>query len=637
MHNSWSMEDFSAEKIQENMKNKIFTVPTYQRGIVWKESQKKDLVDTIKRGLPFGTLLIFKESNEDYLIIDGLQRSNALVEFVSNPTQFFDSDDIDDTALENIVSMVGDMNGNVSSQIAKVRSLLEMWVKKNHKTMKEVEAMQYASFCKVLYDEFPKSKGKELEIAELIEPMMKNFKEICKNINDTKVPAIVMQGDPAELPIIFERINSKGLVLSKYDIYAASWKQAKYKLNSDLNDLVLYNRNRYEHMLDGNSKLENYDSLDFVNDKELTAFEIAFGFGKKLCKDYPHLFGVSKEDKTVESIGFTIINTCLGMKNKDTAKMGDILLQRIGRTHINQFLLKILDCVHLTDIKVGKYSKFKSNSRTNAGAKPLHTEFQIASIVCSIFIMKYTTIIRGNNDEVEQIEYDFSKVNKEWYTIYETPFKENVAKIYIKEVLQHRWSGTGDKKLDMVLVTPDYYTKPVSQEDFASTLDIWNQSLNNERSEYKQVASPKEPELLIIAVLYLDMFDAQQQIDDTNYDIEHLATKKLMKKHLAKYNNNNQKELRLPISSMGNLCLLPEYTNRSKGDKTIYQDTKYLDKSHLTISEIEKKYTLTERKDLEWLDDYNWNRDEFKEKYENFIKYRYEIMKQKILANYKNI
>lgn len=49
MNNTWKLETFSAEKINENIEKKIFTIPRYQRGIVWTQRQKDTLVDTIKK------------------------------------------------------------------------------------------------------------------------------------------------------------------------------------------------------------------------------------------------------------------------------------------------------------------------------------------------------------------------------------------------------------------------------------------------------------------------------------------------------------------------------------------------------------------------------------------------------------
>lgn len=466
MNNEWKLEEFSAIDIERNIDAEVFTVPRFQRGVVWKEQQRTDLVDTIKKGLPFGTLLLYKDKvTNTYQIIDGLQRSNAIIKFVKNPTQFFDEDDIDISIIRKIVSLA-DMQGNIQAQEDKVLELLEKWVKNSHKTLSDVESMQFSKFGKVVSDFFPLCKGKEFDIGDLIEPMMQNYKEICKKISDTKIPAIILEGDPDLLPILFERINSKGTQLSKYQIYAATWSGKKYKLNDFFLDIVKANRDRYDLMLDGYGSIDEYNSVVFMNDKELDTFEIAFGFGKYLCNYWPHLFSKSKEEKQVESVGFTLINSCLRMKNKDVKFLNTALNERIGKDNINEFLTKIIDAVKLTDKFVGKFSKFKSNTRANAGERPLHTEFQIVSIITSVFLMKHAQIKRDQGDNIASITFNFSQTNKLWKNDYEKKFKSNVAKTYIMETMQRRWSGTGDKKLDMILINPEYYTKSVTKSEF---------------------------------------------------------------------------------------------------------------------------------------------------------------------------
>ena len=63
MGNSWKVELFKPKEISERLENKTFKVPRYQRGIVWKDQQRQDLVDTIKKGLPFGTLMLYADSS----------------------------------------------------------------------------------------------------------------------------------------------------------------------------------------------------------------------------------------------------------------------------------------------------------------------------------------------------------------------------------------------------------------------------------------------------------------------------------------------------------------------------------------------------------------------------------------------
>ena len=626
--NDWNSEEFSPEEIRKNYSDKVFTVPRYQRGIVWSAKQKAELIDSIKKGLPFGTLLLYKDSKTNiYQVIDGLQRSNTVLEFVNNPAQFFDEADMDIGVIRKIVDLIG-VKGNVGKLEEDIQKLLLEWVKKGHPTLKDVENMQYHKFGKVVAEKYATCKGREIEIAELVEPMMQNYKAICRKISQTRIPAIVMTGDDEMLPELFERINSRGTQLTKYQIYAASWSNTSFKITSDeLTDLIKYNKERYDNMLEGNSFLDDYEPSVFMKKCQLDAFQIAYGFGKYLCHKWPHLFGKPRSNHEVESIGFNLLTACLGLKNKDGKFLHTKLVERIGEAQINEFLLKIIEAVNITDKAIGKFSKFKLNSRKNSGLSPLHSEYQIVSIITSVFLCKYATIELDKDDEVICIEFDFEKQNVKWKRELKKQFENNVAKIYILEILGSKWVGGADRKMDHVLITPECYTKTILKDEFIKGLDEWYDKLNESRQEYQRVKSPQDEEILVLATLYLNLFSANQQVDGSKYDIEHIATQKLMKLRLEKYNG----EIRLPISSIGNLCLLPEYPNRSKGEKTIYQDSNYLTKSNITIKEVEQKYSFTTENDLEWLEDTNLMPDEFEDAYRKFINKRFERIKEKII------
>ena len=90
-------------------------------------------------------------------------------------------------------------------------------------------------------------------------------------------------------------------------------------------------------------------------------------------------------------------------------------------------------------------------------------------------------------------------------------------------------------------------------------------------------------------------------------------------------------DFRLPISSIGNICLLPEYDNRSKKNLTIYQDSDYL--NSVDIKEIESKYTFTTKEMMDWLNDKNLSQEKFKEEYYKFLNLRYMKIKELIKKN----
>lgn len=635
MKNTWKLESFTAEQINENIDKKVFTIPMYQRGVVWSQSQKDILIDTIKKGLPFGSLLLYYNNDDGkgtYQIIDGLQRSTTIIDFVQNPAQYFNEDDIEESGIEEIFNLA-----NLSTDKEEVKSQIKQylfeWVKNEHSNLSDVKRMQFVKFGVKLSKIYSSLLGKEVVIGDLIEPMMKNFQDICTSISFTRVPAIVLEGDSDALPLLFERINSQGAQLSKYQIYAATWITESYKITDKLKALVEYNRNRYDNMVDSGVMIDEYEPLEFMKKMSLNTFEIAYGLGKFLSKKWPHLFGDSKGVNDINSIAFTLLSTCLGLKYGEIKMLGSQMKDRLGGHDINVFLNKLLETVDFVDKLIGKFSKFKLNNRSTPN--PLHSELQIVSIIASVFLMKYATIGRNpNNDTIESITYNFSQNNKEWKSNLERLFKENISKRYIVDILQKRWSGTGDKKLDQILITPDYYaTRNISKNDFRNILMVWFDSLNEERLEFKRVARPKEAERLILAALYLPTLSANSHLNNEYYDIEHLVPQNIIKKKLERYNG----DLRLPISSIGNLCILPEYSNRSKKDKTIYSDTAYRRKTDLALDKIEALYSFTEKSDLEWVGKKQFSADDLKQLYMNFITVRFGRIVDILINNFNSL
>ena len=102
MKNDWKALTIKAYELEEKINNKSIQIPTYQRGVVWTIKMQKELIDSIKNGYPFGSLIIYTYgknmnlNNKPDLLIDGLQRSTAIFKFLNNPSIFFDANDISD-------------------------------------------------------------------------------------------------------------------------------------------------------------------------------------------------------------------------------------------------------------------------------------------------------------------------------------------------------------------------------------------------------------------------------------------------------------------------------------------------------------------------------------------------------------
>jgi uncharacterized protein with ParB-like and HNH nuclease domain len=61
-----------------------YKIPEWQRGEVWDDDRKQQLIDTILRGWTLPKLYLFKQSDDQFEVVDGQQRLNAIYEFFAN-------------------------------------------------------------------------------------------------------------------------------------------------------------------------------------------------------------------------------------------------------------------------------------------------------------------------------------------------------------------------------------------------------------------------------------------------------------------------------------------------------------------------------------------------------------------------
>ncbi|MEN8422123.1 DUF262 domain-containing protein [Acinetobacter junii] len=98
---SWSLLNL----VNDIRERRLVPDAYFQRDLVWREIHKKDFIETILLGLPFPQLFISKgkvdlvEMKTVSCIVDGQQRTNAIIEFIDNKFSVSDKffRDLDDT------------------------------------------------------------------------------------------------------------------------------------------------------------------------------------------------------------------------------------------------------------------------------------------------------------------------------------------------------------------------------------------------------------------------------------------------------------------------------------------------------------------------------------------------------------
>ena len=637
MNNNWNPNTIKVSELEKKMKSGQIAVPTYQRGVVWSQQQQKDLIDSIKKGYPFGSLIIFNhcKQGEPLLLIDGLQRSTSLFRFVNNPTDFFDEVDISDDNVEKIAVELGWDNPS-ETLIKDIKEKMVECAKtlKGSDSIKNMDVYNCASFLANTF-RYPSKNPNDFtfltNLKNIIDPTFNEFKNICTSIIDREIPYIEITGSDKELHTIFFRINDKGKKLTKENIFAATWANKSIKIvNPKLDEFIKIITDRYDSIESDGTSIYGYDHKKFKEEKELDVFEICHAFGKYIKGEYPELFGKINDTNKSEPIGFTLLNACL-LGTKDTLEsMNELLFDTFSDDNeINSFISKILVVIKYVDDLLAPYIKFKSNKRI--GGKPLHTDFQICSIIASIFRLKHVKEDNGIK------KFNLSSTNIDW-NFNDKLLRKNLIKRYLSDSLNNIWSGHGDNTLDNIIHNNyDYYTREIKKDDLEFTLRNWFNmyKVNNKEMIEKDIKSPSNSDKIIMNIIYSSTFTAKMQLNEDKFDIEHLFPKKLAERILSKYKG----KLKLPLSSIGNLCLLPEYTNRKKKDKTIYEDIEYtskVSKKNISIKDLENNYTFTSLNDLSWVND-NMTLNECEMNYNSFINSRFEKILEMVIDNlYEN-
>lgn len=603
-YKNWTLADIEEALNEGNQEGKKIVVPKFQRNLVWSDEQKKKFIDSVKNGYPIGTLLLYnKEGSNQYSLIDGLQRSTTIKDFIENPTFYFELGDIPNDILENLYEL---FQANIDKEQFKsnVSGAIRYFIRNS-----KLDDMNLVmKLSQKLIEEFSTVSNMETltNAVDVITPCVQEFKKSYDDMAKANIAAIVYQGDESNLPTIFERINNQGTQLGKYQIYAASWAVKNYTITVQNEKILKFVLDKYDAFIAEGYEIQDYDRDELESSKVISIFEYAMGFGKYIANEFPSLFESDKSVQDINPIGFELLNACFGRHDKDIK----VLHERLHDvTDINLFEKRVVECIADVRDILNPIIGFKGNKRT---AQPIyHSHYQIVSIIASLFREKYDI-------------NDLSECKADWQDK-ETILKKTLPQHFVFDILTKTWGDSGQGKVYSIL-NENKYLSTIDKEQWEANFSVWfSDSLN--RREKSNIATAKGMEKLFLICIYKVKFSAQDQLSSDKFDIEHLATKDQMKKAIKNHNWEG-----LPISCIGNLCYLPEYDNRKKKNNTLYQDQAYLDYLHdkgTNISGIEDKYSFTKEADMDWLNkqysdgDYNI----FLANYVKFAQTRFDRMK----------
>ncbi len=608
----WSVEDIVNALGEEPPKREKIIIPKFQRTVVWSDKQRKLLIDSIKNGMPIGALLLYKIGDNngitEYQLIDGLQRVTTLKKYYDKPTDFYDKENIEESLINDIVRFFSKLNIEISGD--ELKKYIVEWIKSinGFEESKGFSSFNLATFIDLKIKE---TQGKELskpevqEFVSLLTAYIQNIKEES-DISDFEIPIIIYTGDKSNLPTIFERINSKGTQLNKYQIFAATW--STYEpieiRNREIIDKI---KAKYEALIEEGLDVENYDPDTFYVSK-FTYFEYLFGFGKLLTEKYPLLFKSSTSEHEADSIGFNLVAICIG----HNLKRLDTLPETLKKFDLNEIEDKIIDTVKFVDSVLKPFIGLRANKKNGSKFPIVHSEFEIASIIGKAFGSKYKV----------HKESGTIKDNKQWKDI-KTKLQTNIPYHYLYDIIKGYWSGTGDKKA-MERATSDWYENPIDKESWESALLEWHENEKNKKE--KNRVNINKISVLFLKYIYTHLLTASEELSSIEFEIDHVIP-------FARLKNIANQIDGLPISAIGNLSLIKKDFNRDKKDKTFYEYyNELVKKGEMTKSQRDKeiedveKYTFTTEQMLNFVN--TLSKENIKKFYE-YLDERFKKMREK--------
>lgn len=544
----WTVGDYLAR-----VKKKEIDLPKFQRGISWSAGQQARLISSIRQGFPIGAVLLAKKSEPNgsqYSIIDGLQRTTALSRFSEDPRSFIGTADHEfDEDWRAFVRWVSKRCVDAEISQTDIDGFLHAYLRSvdggdfdTHELYRAIESQFHVPGTELLKDPELRRKSKAL-----FESMREAF-----DISQCPIPVILYSGETRHLPEIFERLNSQGVKLSKYQIFAASWQKHFPFENQELRTAT---RDFYL------SRLEESDiNIDGVEQDglptELTLFDYLTGLSSVLVNRFPLLFAPGWSSHIAYGIACVAHGCAIGKMAELEDRFARLPDGRPATERFASALLAV--CEDVQRALSGRLSLRLNSSSDQAVQYAQHTEFQISTIVTRLMVEAFNPhdwsekeplAIRRERDQLVRRWYFYDRLREAWGNAGDSQFYRLV------------WDLLGDK------LTPRRTTlEPPSDEDLVRVLDAWYEQHMKSRDRVRvNVVSETK---MVLRYFYSSRHSVKHE-KEHKFELDHIVPISWWRKFFAVYKDDpvNSEEACGPINSIGNLCLMTTKDHDSKGTK----------------------------------------------------------------------
>ena len=263
---------------------------------------------------------------ENYKLIDGLQRTQTLRQYSSHPNSAFEDSGLPEELIDNIagdLDLWSDLDCLTDGRINKLRRLVLEWVWDSRgyaeadnwgaSPLTEHLLVEFAELEDSSYDFYRAGKSlleKDSAYRAQLEHLLNTIQR-QSDIAKVEVPVIIYSGPSSNLADVFVLLNTEGIKLHRYEVYAAQWLDYRYRIgNLSIIEAIW---KKYDELRKAGFSLDVYADVaqeSSVSEREYTLFEYLFGLGQCLTKQYPLFFKPVKVDQP-SPFGFNLMSACI--------------------------------------------------------------------------------------------------------------------------------------------------------------------------------------------------------------------------------------------------------------------------------------------------------------------------------------
>jgi hypothetical protein len=429
--------------------NERIFIPSFQRSFVWKPKKQQELIESIRTSKPIGSLLFYdngiQDGKQQYQIVDGLQRSTTLKNYQVDVFKTYTADEAEEdfiTAILDALDVATEHRDERRLAEKRVRSAITTWVRARH-SFESRDGFSVTLLLGTIGDHLRvENAAASLEALNLCEQYLERLRNDLE-IGSYKIPVVVFGGDRALLPDIFEKLNTRGVKLNKFDILASSWSDKKVDIESTpiLNSIAKRRRELEK------SAIQRTFSNGRAGKVEL--FDSVCGFGIELSDRFQGLFARKKGWTAAEplSCAFNLVALSFGLS---LSKLEDVPGELDQWESMDDYFEGLLAACE----EVAEALKSLCDGTFEASRiRYTHTELQMASLVAAIFQARY---IEGTAE-----------------TMSPRAVETNLPQHYLWDALRREWSGTGDTKAVRAVKEARYATA-VNRSVFFESANAWH-------------------------------------------------------------------------------------------------------------------------------------------------------------------